>query len=66
MSGISKKEADAHDRILNAAAELVELIELADIEIKEDSLEELAIYLARNASQIKNILTPLKRWSKNS
>ena len=63
MSGMSKKEADAYDKILEAAGDLAELIELGDIEIDEYDLEELTIYLARNALTVKNILKPLKlRW----
>ena len=60
---MSKKEADAYDKILEAAGDLAELIELGDIEIDEYDLEELTIYLARNALTVKNILKPLKlRW----
>jgi dsDNA-binding SOS-regulon protein len=56
MVGISKRQADAYDRIIEAAGELAELIELSAIEIDEDDLEELTIYLARNAREVKNIL----------
>ncbi len=61
MPGMSKKEADAYDKILEAAGDLAELIELSKIEINELDLEELTIYLARNALTVKNILKPLKR-----
>ena len=60
MAFVSKREADAHDRIMEAAAELVELIEETQIPIQEMILEELAIYLAQHATQIKVILKPLK------
>lgn len=59
--GMSKREADAYDRILEAAAELAELIEQSAIEIDEYDLEELTIYLAQNASRVKSILKPIKR-----
>ncbi len=59
--GMSKSQADAYDRILEAAAELAELIELSAIEIDEYDLEELTIFLARNASRIKAILKRVKR-----
>lgn len=60
MPGISKKEADAYDRVLEAAGELADLIESAGIQIDEDSLEELTIFLAYNAAKIKEILKPVK------
>jgi dsDNA-binding SOS-regulon protein len=56
MAGISKRQADAYDRILEAAGELAELIDLSAIEISEDDLEELTIFLARNAPRVKAIL----------
>lgn len=56
MAVISKRQADAHDRILEAAGALAELIELSAIEIDEDDLEELTIYLARNALKVRTIL----------
>lgn len=59
MAGISKRQADAYDRILEAAGELAELIGLSAIEIGEDDLEELTIYLARNAPRVKAILKPV-------
>lgn len=59
MAGISKRQADAYDRILEAAGELAELIDLSAIEIDEDDLEELTIYLARNAPRVKAILKPV-------
>jgi uncharacterized protein len=62
MAGISKRQADAHDRILDAAGALAELIELSGIEIDEDDLEELTIYLARNAPRVKAILKGLGKW----
>ena len=56
---VSKKEADAYDRILDAAAELAELIEHSGIVIDEYDLEELTIYLANNALRMKDILSRL-------
>jgi dsDNA-binding SOS-regulon protein len=62
MAGISKRQADAYDRILEAAGALSELIELSAIDIDEDDLEELSIYLARNAPAVKTILRGLRKW----
>ncbi|MEE4113442.1 MAG: YebG family protein [Desulfobacteraceae bacterium] len=61
---ISKKEADAWDRLLDAAADLAELIESSAIEIDEYDLEELTIFLATHASAVRKMLRHLKRsWS---
>jgi dsDNA-binding SOS-regulon protein len=63
MPTISKKEADAYDRVLDAAADLADLIEEGKIEMDESVLEELTIFLASNAHEIKTILKNLKyRW----
>ncbi len=61
MAAISKKEADAWDRVLDAAAELAELIESSEIEIDEYDLEELTIFLATNGYAVRNMLNHLKR-----
>jgi|AMWB02.1.fsa_nt_gi dsDNA-binding SOS-regulon protein len=61
MPALSKKEADAYDKILDAAADLAALIERGAIRIDADDLEELTIYLARNARRVKAILLPAKR-----
>jgi dsDNA-binding SOS-regulon protein len=61
MAAISKKEADAWDRVLDAAADLADLIESSDIEIDEDDLEDLTIFLATHAVAVRNMLKHLKR-----
>lgn len=61
MAKVSKKEADAHDRIIEAASKLFDLIESSRIEIDEYDLEELTIYLAKHAVLVKEILNPLLR-----
>jgi uncharacterized protein len=61
MATVSKKEADAWDRVLDAAAELAELIESSGIAVDERDLEELAIFLASNADTIRRLFKPLKR-----
>jgi len=60
MSVISKSDADAYDKIIEAAADLAELIEHSGIEIDELSLEELTIFLAGNAPAIRKILNKVK------
>ena len=60
MPPISKQEADAYDRMLDAAASLSDLIEMSTIDFDEDVLEELTIYLARNGPTLRNIFKHLK------
>ena len=61
MAIISKQEADAWDRVLDAAAELADLIESSAINIDEFDLEELTIFLASNGCAVRNMLKHLKR-----
>jgi len=63
MQSITKKEADAYDKMIDAAADLVDLIELSGIELDEYVLEELTIFLAGHAPEVKRILKNLKhQW----
>jgi dsDNA-binding SOS-regulon protein len=61
MAAISKQEADAWDRVLDAAADLANLIESSEIEIDEYVLEELTIFLARHGPAVRGMLKGLKR-----
>lgn len=60
MSAVLKSEADRYDRLLNAAADLAELIEKSGIHMDELILEELTLFLAENAVTVKTILKNLK------
>ena len=59
MQTIGKKEADAYDKMIDAAADLADLIEMSKIEMDEYALEELTIFLASNAQEVKQILKNL-------
>jgi dsDNA-binding SOS-regulon protein len=61
MAAISKIEADAWDRVLDAAADLADLIESSQIAIGEYDLEELTIFLATHGHIVRNMLKHLKR-----
>jgi uncharacterized protein len=61
MVTVSKKEADAWDRVLDAAAALADLIETSGIEIGEYDLEELTIFLATHGYAVRSMLKHLKR-----
>ena len=60
MPAISKQEADAYDKMLDAADNLAELIESSGIEMDEYVLEELTIFLAKRAPKLRTILKGLK------
>jgi dsDNA-binding SOS-regulon protein len=50
--------------MIDAAADLADLIEMSKIEMDEYALEELTIFLASNAQEVKQILKNLHyRWS---
>jgi len=61
MVATSKKEADRWDRVLDAAANIADLIDTSGIEIDEYDLEELTIFLAANGSVVRGLFKTLKR-----
>lgn len=64
MQSIDKRRANAYDRMIDAAADLADLIEESKIDIDEYVLEELTIFLASNAKEVKKMLRNLKYiWS---
>lgn len=53
----SKKDADAHDKMLDIAESLFSFMEKAGhIDLKEEQLEELSIYLSSNREEVIRIL----------
>lgn len=64
MSATSKQQANAYDRMIDAAADLADLLEeRGKIEMDEYALEELTIFLADNAGEVRRILKNLKyKW----
>jgi uncharacterized protein len=63
MSHVTKKEADAYDRVLDAANCISQLLVKSGIDINEDDLEVLSIFIADNARAVMQIL---KRVPKRS
>ena len=57
-----KKEADAYDKMLDAAENLAAFIKKSDLPIDLDArtVEEISIYLAKNAPEVTNILKGIK------
>lgn len=65
MTFATKKEADAHDKMLDIADNLYDFLGLYDSEtpLDDDLREALSLYLAKNSDQVMSILKgiPLKR-----
>jgi dsDNA-binding SOS-regulon protein len=63
MQAIDKRQANAYDRMIDAAADLADLIEACKIDMDEYTLEELTIFLSSNAMEVKKIFRNLKyKW----
>lgn len=56
MTFTSKKEADAYDKMLDLGDELNALISNSDVELDEDSKENLSIFLAKNKDTLTKLL----------
>ena len=57
-----KKEADAYDKMLDAAEKLAAFIKKSDLQVDLDpnTVEEISICLAKNAPEVTNILRGIK------
>ena len=60
MAVMSKQDADAYDRLLDAAARLAELIASGGVDIDEDRLEALSIFLAEHGMVVRHLLRNLR------
>jgi dsDNA-binding SOS-regulon protein len=60
MPAMSKKDADAYDRLLDAAARLADIVTSEGLEMDEDLLEELTIFLAEHGMVVSRILKNLR------
>ncbi len=56
MTFVSKKEADAYDKMLDLADELTQLLAGAPIALDESQQEGLALFLAQQREQLSLIL----------
>jgi uncharacterized protein len=57
-----KKEAEAYDKMLDAAQELAVLIKQGDLQIDVDdrTIDEISVYMAKNAPAVAKILKSVK------
>ncbi|MCL1114728.1 MULTISPECIES: YebG family protein [Shewanella] len=56
MTFTSKKEADAYDKMLDIADNLLPFLIKADLDLDENKCEQLAFYLANNKDELSNLL----------
>jgi len=56
MTFTSKKEADAYDKMLDIADNLLPFLTQADLGLDENKCEQLAFYLANNKDELSNLL----------
>lgn len=60
MTFASKKEADAYDKLLDTADELMHLLADAPVRLEPDQQESLAFYLAEQRELLQNVLRGAK------
>jgi dsDNA-binding SOS-regulon protein len=65
MSDFSQKEANAYDRLIDAAGHLADLLGRCGVDMDEYALEEVTIFLAKHADYIRELCKPLKVTFKN-
>jgi len=61
-----KKEAEAYDKMLDAAEQLAEFIKKGELECKLDdkSINEISVFLAKNGPEVTKILKTVKPLSR--
>ena len=64
MTFVSKKEADAYDKMLDVADELFALLNERGFEVGEERLEEIALHLAEHRERAAAILKGAKAKEK--
>jgi dsDNA-binding SOS-regulon protein len=52
----TRKEAEAHDKMLDIAEQLYTFLHVADLNIAEDTLEALTLFMAQHRASISTIL----------
>ena len=65
MTFVNKKEADAHDKMLDIADNLYSFFELKKTKLNEEQMEEISLFIAQNKDNIMPILRGIKPAPKN-
>ena len=66
MTFATKKEADAHDKMLDIADNLFEFLEMKNIGLDEKQMENISLVFAENRDKIVSILRGIKPKAKES
>ncbi|OQY02396.1 MAG: hypothetical protein B6I26_00725 [Desulfobacteraceae bacterium 4572_130] len=64
MTFANKKEADAHDKMLDIADNLYNFFELKKTKLNEEQMEEISLFIAQNKDNILPILRGIKPATK--
>lgn len=56
MTFATKKEADAHDKMLDIAENLYQFLKMENLEITPEQLDALSLHLARNKDAVLQVL----------
>jgi dsDNA-binding SOS-regulon protein len=66
MTFATKKEADAHDKMLDIADNLFDFLETAKTKLTEEQLEEVSLFMAEKREELMPILRGMKPREKES
>ncbi len=60
-----KKEAEAYDKMLDAAEQLAQFIKQSDLEVKldDETIDNLSVFLAKNGPTVTNFLKGVKPYT---
>lgn len=62
----TKKEADAHDKMLDISDRVLEFLGNSELSLNESQKEEMALFFASNAEKIIALLKPKKTRKKRA
>jgi dsDNA-binding SOS-regulon protein len=62
----TKKEADAHDKMLDISDKVLDFLNEKNVLLENSQKEELALFLASNADEIVGLLKPKKARKKRA
>ncbi len=56
MTFTTKREAEAHDKMLDVAEQLQTFLQAAEVDVPEDALENLTFFMAKNRDELGKLL----------